>query len=307
MTFPGALRADPPLLEFEQNFTSHCGEDGVIRRAREVIGVSDGWCVEFGAWDGKNASNTYSLIERNGYSAVLIEPVRKRFEALQRTHGMRPGVITLQEFVGFEGPKRLDGILAGTPVPRNFDLLSIDIDGNDYHVWEAVRDYRPKLVVIEFNPTIPNEVAFVQPRDTTVTQGSSLTAIAALARSKGYRLIHATLLNGIFVDEEYFSLFGIEDDSPAALRADLSAVTWLFSTYDGRIHLAGSRQLPWHEVALDPVRFQVLPRGLRTYPPDFSLSQAVAFGAWYAAHAPRAAFGRIGEMAQRLTRHRDGG
>ena len=125
-----------------------------------MIGASDGWCVEFGAWDGRHASNTYALISDAGYSAVLIESDPARFAALQRTHAGRSGVIALRRVVGFEGPDRLDRILAETPVPRDFDLLSIDIDGNDFHVWDAVEDYRPKLVVIEFNPTVPNEVDF---------------------------------------------------------------------------------------------------------------------------------------------------
>ncbi len=276
-----------PLQPYEANVTSQCGEDGVIRRALDVIGASDGWCVEFGAWDGRHASNTYALISDAGYSAVLIESDPARFAALQRTHAGRSGVIALRRVVGFEGPDRLDRILAETPVPRDFDLLSIDIDGNDFHVWDAVADYRPKLVVIEFNPTVPNEVDFVQPRDTAVTQGSSLTAITRMANAKGYRLVHATVVNGIFVDEAYFPRFDIVDDTPAALRADLSLVTWLFQTYDGRLHIAGNRRLRWHDVPIDPRRLQVVPRRLRTFPADFSPVQRIAWRAWRAVHASR--------------------
>lgn len=281
-------KPSPPLLPFETNVTSQCGEDGVIRRALEVIGARDGWCVEFGAWDGKHASNTYALIDRDGYSAVLIESDDARFAELQRTHAGRPGVIALQALVGFEGPDRLDAILAATPVPRTFDLLSIDVDGNDYHVWDALQEYRPKLVVIEFNPTIPSEVDFVQPRDLAVTQGSSLTAMARLANAKGYRLIHATVVNGVFVDQAYFPRFGIADDAPATLRANLSLVTWLFQTYDGRLHLAGNERLQWHGVPLRARRLQVLPRGLRSFPANFSTRQRIAWRAWRALREPRA-------------------
>jgi hypothetical protein len=274
-----------PLEPYEANVTSQCGEDGVIRRALEVIGGGDGWCVEFGAWDGRHASNTYALIAEAGYSALLIESDPARFTALQRTHAGRSGVIALQRVVGFEGLDRLDRILADTPVPRDFDLLSIDIDGNDFHVWEAVEDYRPKLVVIEFNPTIPNEVDFVQPREKAITQGSSLTAITRMAKAKGYRLIHATVVNGIFVDEAYFPRFGITDDSPAALRTDLSLVTWLFHTYDGRVHIAGSQRLRWHDVPINARRLQVVPPGLRRFPADYSLVQRIAWRAWRAIRA----------------------
>lgn len=278
----------PPLLPFEENVTSQCGEDGVIRRALEVIGTRDGWCVEFGAWDGLHASNTYDLIDRGGYSAVLIEGEGARFVDLQRTHRGRPGVIALHMLVGFEGPNRLDGVLAGTPVPRDFDLLSIDVDGVDYHVWDALDDYRPKLVVIEFNPTIPNHVDFVQPRDIAISQGSSLTAIARMASAKGYQLVHATAVNGVFVDEAHFPKFGIADNTPAYLRADLSLVTWLFQTFDGQLHIAGNDRLTWHDVPLRAERLQVLPRALRTAPADFSPRQRIAWAAWRALHEPRA-------------------
>lgn len=287
----------PPLLPYEENINSQCGEDGVIRRALEVIGACDGWCVEFGAWDGRHASNTYALIDRKGYSAVLIESDDARFVDLQRTHAERTGVIALHRLVGFDGPDRLDGLLAGTPVPQDFDLLSIDVDGNDYHVWDAVQDYRPKLVVIEFNPTIPNEVDFVQPRDMAVSQGSSLTAIARMANEKGYRLIHATVVNGVFVDEAFFPRFGVADDSPAALRADLSLVTWLFHTYDGRLHLAGYDRLRWHDVPLKAERLQVLPHGLRTFPANFSLGQRIAWRAWRTVREPRAELRRRARRA----------
>lgn len=274
----------------------------MIERALELIGACDGWCVEFGAWDGKFASNTHALIEHKGYSGVLMEADAARFESLRRTYAGRADVITLQRLVAFEGSDRLDRILAGTPVPHDFDVLSIDIDGNDYHVWEALRDYRPKLVIIEFNPTIPNEVHFVQPRDMAVMQGSSLTAITALAKAKGYRLIHATVVNGIFVDERYFGGFGIVDDDPAALRADLSLVTWLFQTYDGAIHLAGSDRLRWHNVPLRADRLQVLPRSLRTFPADFSRKQRLAWFAWRLVREPRALVrhGRLLRWIRRL-------
>lgn len=292
--------AEPPLKRFEANVTSQSGEDGVIARALEVLGERDGWCVEFGAFDGRQASNTYSLIASHGYSAVLLEPDPVRFAQLRLTHRDRPDVHALKQAVGFDGDDRLDRVLAQTPAPLDFDLLSIDIDGNDYHVWEAVREYRPKLVVIEFNPTIPNEVDFVQPRDPAVRQGASLTALARLAHGKGYRLVHATALNGVFADERYFDRFGISDDSPAALRTDLSLVTWLFQTYDGRLHTAGFDRLLWHDVPLDRRRLQQVPRALRDFPEALARRRRVAYRIWRAWREPARARRRW------IRRHRDG-
>ncbi|HEY3775421.1 MAG TPA: hypothetical protein VGL69_20630 [Solirubrobacteraceae bacterium] len=280
--------AEPPLKPFEANVTSQAGEDGVIARALELLGERDGWCVEFGAFDGREASNTYSLIASHGYSAVLIESDPVRFASLRATHRDRPAVHTLQRMVGFDGEDSLDRLLADTPAPIDFDLLSIDIDGNDYHAWEAVREYRPKLVVIEFNPTIPNEVDFVQPRAPAVRQGASLTAIARLAREKGYRLVHATTLNGVFVDERYFDRFGVADDSPSALRTDLSLVTWLYQTYDGRLHLSGCDRLLWHDAPLNRRRLQQVPRPLRDFPEQLPKARRLAYRLWRGYRDPAA-------------------
>ena len=91
-------------------------------------------------------------------------------------------VICVNKFVGFDETDSLDTILRQTDIPSDFDVLSVDIDGNDYHVWDAARQYKPKIVVIEFNPTIPSSVEFVQPRDFGVTQGSSILSITKLAK-----------------------------------------------------------------------------------------------------------------------------
>jgi hypothetical protein len=178
-------RNDLWLTEYACNVTSQYGEDGIIEKVLETLGVNDKWCVEFGSWDGKACSNTYNLISEKGYSAVLIEGNRKRYKDLLKTFTCNDKVIMINKFVGFDKENGLDSILKETSIPVDFDLLSIDIDGNDYHVWKAIEDYKPKAVVIEFNPTIHKTVEFVQPPDPRLQQGSSLLSITKLANSKG--------------------------------------------------------------------------------------------------------------------------
>ena len=150
------------LEEFARNVTSQYGEDGIIEKILEVIGENDRWCVEFGSWDGKRCSNTFSLINEGGYSAVLIEGDSKRFKDLIKTFEGNEKTTLMNTFVGFEKEDGLDALLKTIKMPVNFDLLSIDIDGNDYHVWQAIWDYKPKVVVIEFNPTISKAVEFIK-------------------------------------------------------------------------------------------------------------------------------------------------
>ncbi len=227
------------LKEFSRNVTSQYGEDGIIEKILEVIGENDKWCVEFGSWDGRKCSNTYKLISVKEYSAVLIEGNPKRFKDLVKTFEGNEKVILINAFVGFEKVDGLDSILKTIGIPIDYDLLSIDIDGNDYHVWEAIHDYKPKVVVIEFNPTIPKTVEFIQPRDVHVTQGSSLLSINKLAKSKGYELVSTTKTNAFFVDSKYFSLFGIRDNSVGTMMTDESLITHIFCGYDGTVFIRG--------------------------------------------------------------------
>lgn len=251
------------LKEFARNVTSQYGEDGIIEKILEVIGENDKWCVEFGSWDGKKLSNTYNLIDNHGYSAILIEGDKKRFQDLLKTFGPEKNVIPINAFVGFEENDNLDKILESTPIPVDFDLLSIDIDGNDYHVWDAVKNYKPKIVIIEFNATIPPTVEFVQPRDMTITQGSGLLSITELAKSKGYELVAVESANAIFVDSKYFKLFDIEDNSVNVMWNNLSTITHIFFGYDGTVFIRGLGQLPWQQITLKESKMQLLPKWAR--------------------------------------------
>ncbi len=251
------------LNEFGRNATSQYGEDGIIEKILEVIGENDKWCVEFGSWDGRKCSNTYNLISVKEYSAVLIEGNSKRFKDLVKTFKENEKVILINAFVGFRKGNNLDVLLKATEIPIDYDLLSIDIDGNDYHVWEAIHDYKPKVVVIEFNPTIPKTVEFVQPRDVRVTQGSSLLSINKLAKSKGYELVSITKTNAFFVDSKYFCLFGIRDNSVGTMMTDESLITHIFCGYDGTVFIRGCGIMPWQTIAYKESRVQQLPKWAR--------------------------------------------
>jgi hypothetical protein len=256
------------LLDYAKNVYSQTGEDGVLAAVLDKIGAKDKWCVEFGAWDGQHFSNTCNLIDNAGYSAVLIEGNRERFQDLLKRHGKNPKVFALNRLVGFNQNDGLDSLLANVPIPKDFDLLSIDIDGNDYHVWSALSAYIPKVVCIEFNPTIPTELDFIQRADPTVTQGASLLALTRLANQKGYELVAVTAWNAIFVRSEYFQLFQIANNQPAALREDVSTVTHIFCGYDGKIFLSGHGFLPWHGLRYSG-RVRQIPRIFRKYPDEF--------------------------------------
>jgi hypothetical protein len=266
------------LLDFKADVYSQTGEDGIIKKILETLPKRDKWCVEFGAWDGRYLSNTRNLIDNYGYSAVLIEGSKEKFTDLQKNCVENDKVVAINQFVGFTGEDNLDHILATTQIPKDFDFLSIDIDGNDYHAWSTVVEYKPKAVCIEFNPTIPTEVHFVQAADPSVTQGCSLSALVELGKKKGYELVSVLPFNAFFVRSDYYPLFKISDNSPQALRQTLDYITYIFVGYDGRLFLRGCRKMLWHqdfEIKEDTI--QQLPRFLLTYSGNYTKIQFALF------------------------------
>lgn len=231
-------------------------EDGIVLSALEIIASAhevDHWCVEFGAGGGKALSNTANLIESHGCRGVMIEADAAKCGALYDAWKGNDSVTCVRVHVGWEGESRFDRIMRrlAPSVPVDFDFCSIDIDGNDYHVWLAMREYRPKLVCIEYNQTIPTDVRFIQPRDFSVRRGASILSLCELARDKGYELIAANCFNAFFVDKRFYPAFKIENNSPFVLRRDLQNVTSIFQSMDGEVFLHGFKANPWTGQALD--------------------------------------------------------
>src|SRR5665213_2161518 len=174
-----------PLSAYAKDITSQDGEDGIIARIFEIIGAENRWCLELGALNGTHHSNTHALIRDAGWSALLIEADVTYFKKLAELYADTPHVHAVNAFVSFEGAHSLDALCRQAGMPRDFDLLVLDIDGNDYHLWDSLAEFSPRAVCIEFNQSIPNDVAFVQPRDMRVFQGSSPRSLVELAERKG--------------------------------------------------------------------------------------------------------------------------
>jgi len=291
------------LSDFEASTYSQHGEDGIIEKILTILPKKDKWCVEFGAWDGVYCSNTRNLIVNKGYSAVLIESDKARFKDLQRNYSHNPKVTTINKLVGFSLENNLNHILEGSLIPSDFDFLSIDVDGNDYHIWRALSEYKPKLICIEFNQTIPTEVRFIQPANPSVNQGTSLLSLVELGKEKGYELVSLLKTNVFFVKSEYYPLFQIEDNDPRTLRTDLSAITYLFIGYDNRIFLRGNKKLLWGIGSLEESKIQVLPSFLRKSIASYNKVERITFGIHILLTSPHTFFATIHHL---LSKHNCG-
>ena len=275
------------IANFSVGPAKHFGESGIIREILRILEIpaDKRWCVEFGAGNGVSASNSINFIEE-GYKAVLIEPMEHRFRLLENLHKNNEGVYTLCRFVEFEGSNSLDGILSEHEVPNDLAFVSIDIDGNDYHIWESLTTFRPRLVCIEINETVPPEVRFVQEKSFNVSQGSGIKSMTELANSKGYELVCVAENNAFYVLKEYFIRFDIMDNSLALMCMNQSSYTKIFFGFDGTIFLEGEGKLRWHSTLLNEEKLQIIPKMLRKFPPNYTVFERFLFRLWRFAYSP---------------------
>lgn len=274
------MKPPPALADFSENVYSQFGEDGIIREILNRLGSHiglDSWCVEFGAWDGIFLSNTCRLIREDGFSAVLIEGDKRKAQVLERNFPQEE-VHKVCQFILFEGPDSLDATLSRTPIPNDFDFLSIDVDGVDYHIFESMLSFNPKVICVEFNPTIPNAVDFVQVRDFAVKQGSSARAIVRLAKEKKYSLVATTACNLIFVRNDLKNFVIEEEQTIESLNSSGNDVTYIFVGHDGSLlSNKESLKLVWHGLTVTLRELQVLPRPLRVFSSDYGPVRRTGF------------------------------
>lgn len=161
---------------YRYNIYSQFGEDGIISEIMKRLKIENGKACEFGAADGYWLSNTRNLMDK-GWDCVQLEA----------TKGQHVSEFNVNDLV-----------------PAELDLLSIDIDGNDYACWQAYIG-KAKAVVIEINSSLNPEVDYFTPQ-----HGANFSAMWKLAKDKGYELLcHSG--NMIFIQKEFINLFPDRD------------------------------------------------------------------------------------------------
>lgn len=219
------------LADHASNVYSQFGEDGMLDYIFTVLGVWDGFCVEFGASDGVSCSNTRRLRER-GWSAMLIEAEPSLWEQLDKEASDR--VRCIHDVVT---PENLNHYLAGNPV----DFMSIDVDGDDFAIFEML-EVDPTVVCIEYNASIPPHVALRQ-KHLGGELGASARSLCELAAAKGYRLLEVTRGNLIFLHLDKADGF-VEYESDLNTLFDSSQLTYMATDFKGRPIGVGSVP-PW--------------------------------------------------------------
>ena len=213
---PGGGR-EPDLVRYELRVFSQNGEDGVLAEIIRRSGAPGRYFVEFGAADGVQ-NNCAFLADVLRWNGLFMDGGDQEYEGLAHRYAGRSEVATAQAMVT---PENIERLLAEHGVPPEPDVLSIDVDGSDYWIWEAITGYRPRIVVIEYNGSLEPGRRLVQPRDTgawllTDFIGASIEALVALGERKGYRLVHCEMTgnNAFFVREDLPGEYLSPDEVP---------------------------------------------------------------------------------------------
>ncbi|WP_455145959.1 FkbM family methyltransferase [Brachyspira pilosicoli] len=190
------------LERFGYKVYSQNDEDGIINEIFNRIGTTNKFFVEFGVQTGLECNSHYLLF--NGWNGVFIEGSEYYYNMIIDKFRKPIEEKRLEVLNRFIDAENINDILSETKAIKikDIDLLSIDIDGNDYHVFKSINVINPRVVIIEYNSKFPPPSEWIMPYnpkhiwDNSDNQGVSLQSISNLADKKGYQLV-GTNLNGI--------------------------------------------------------------------------------------------------------------
>lgn len=199
------------LVDFYNTVYSQQGQDGILEKIFECIGTTNKQFVEFGSCGMKTGQgNTIYLRENFGWSGLLMDGSEHPY-----------GIEVKKEYdvkIHFVKASNINSLLQKYNVLKEVDFLSIDIDGQDLHVWKAIDDtlFRPRVICIETSWDMFGDSDLVMKPDEayvwdgTHLSGSSLLGLQRLGNSKGYTLVSMVGADGIFVRSDVLAEKGIQ-------------------------------------------------------------------------------------------------
>ena len=186
----------PSLRQVEFSVFSQFGEDGILQYLVGLLGVEDRSFVELGVESYREANSRFLLVNDN-WRGLVMDGSTAHVESIQNEEiYWRHDLTAVAAFIDCDN---IDELLRAHGYVGEIGLLSIDIDGNDYWVWEAISCVSPVLVVIEYNSLFGSERAVTIPYDpgfhrarahySHLFWGASLRALRLLGERKGYSLV----------------------------------------------------------------------------------------------------------------------
>jgi hypothetical protein len=193
------------LTRFGHRVSSQGDEDGILREIFRRIGEGNRTFIEIGAGDG--GENNSSFLLSQGWRGAWIEGSERKAAAAKKNFAKVIADGRLRVEQQFVTAGNVDKMAARLAPERQVDLLSIDLDGNDYYILDAIRSITPRVIVAEYNPKFPADFVWVMEYneshrwDGTDYFGASLKALDSLLTPRGYSLVGCNILgsNAFFV------------------------------------------------------------------------------------------------------------
>lgn len=184
------------IIDHEFKVFSQWGEDGIISYLVNNLDIENNFFIEFGV-ENYLESNTRFLLKKFNWSGLIIDSSQKNIDYIKKDKiYWKYDIKALCEFISRDN---INKIFLENISQKKIGLLSIDIDGNDYWVWEAITTVDPSIVVIEYNSLLGFEKNYVVPYDkkfernkahySNLYYGASLPALIKLGNEKGYALV----------------------------------------------------------------------------------------------------------------------
>jgi hypothetical protein len=198
---------------------SQWDEDGIIQYLVSHLPMQNKTFIEFGVEDYEE-SNTRFLLLNDHWQGMVLDACEPDIRFIQT--GSIYWEFDLQAKCAWITRENIDSLLRGAGFSEDVGLLSIDIDGNEYWIWEAIQSIRPRIVIVEYNSlfglqpvSVPYKENFhkLSAHYSGLYYGCSLAALHHLARKKGYILVGTNIWghNAFFIRSDIASDFkGLE-------------------------------------------------------------------------------------------------
>ena len=197
------------LLRYQTQVNSQNAEDGIIHEIFRRIGTTNSVFAEVGVGDGRE--NNTSFLLSQGWTGFWFDADNKFLETLKNRDDLQGEC--LRYLVAFVSRENISVLFEQLGVPKEFDLLSLDIDQNTFYIWEGLSCFRPRVVVVEYNSSLPPDVDWKVRYDPSRTcdgsqnYSASLKAYEILGHRFGYSLVGCDFLglNAFFVRDDIVS------------------------------------------------------------------------------------------------------
>jgi len=196
------------LIPYGYKIYSQNEEDGIIREIFNRIGTTNKVFIELGVGNGLE-NNTLALLFEN-WKGLWIEGSAQSVDSIKNHFVNTIATGQLSVICSYITRDNVNELLSSYLQNKEIDLLSVDIDGNDYHVFEHISSVAPRVVVIEYNAKFPPPIVFCMRYnekhvwDSTDNFGASLKFLEIKLGEKGYNLVGCNLTgsNAFFVRQD---------------------------------------------------------------------------------------------------------